>query len=84
MRIHRKVKARALGHTEVTGWGNEEAKPEVRRGVGFWKPRKEVLQGGRGQHTKCCCCCWPNQDDGGLTAVPGLSGVGLTFEWRTL
>lgn len=52
--------------------------------MGFWKPRKEVLQGGRGQHTKCCCCCWPKQDDGGLTAVPGLSGVGLTFEWRTL
>ena len=41
-----------LGHTEVTGWGNEEAKPEVRRGVGFWKQRCKKATRREGQRRR--------------------------------
>lgn len=56
----REVKARAWDTPKLTGWGSEEAQPEVRRGLGCWKPGKEMLQGGRDQHTKCCY--WLKQD----------------------
>lgn len=64
---YREVKANTLGHTRMTGWVSKGTAREVKRGVGFWKPGKEALQGGR-EHIKCCC--WLEQDvDPRLTTV---------------
>lgn len=43
-----KLDESTLDVPKLTGWGNEEAQLEVRRGMGFWKPGKRVLHRGEG------------------------------------